>query len=84
MRQLGGDLSCCRNRKILLPEVHSVRTDGNGHINPVIDDEQHAGLCCAFSEYFGQPEKVPLAEIFLPELNNPRPAFDEAGEDFEV
>jgi hypothetical protein len=64
--------------------VYSVRAGGNGHINPVVYDEQHAGLCRALSEYFGQPEKIPLADIFFPELNNARPAFDEAIEDFEV
>ncbi|MGA2732983.1 MAG: hypothetical protein ABSG35_10360 [Syntrophobacteraceae bacterium] len=36
------------------------------------------------TEYFGQPEKIPLADIISPVLNNPRPAFDEAVEDFEI
>ena len=83
-KQVGGYLSCLGKRQVLTTEVHPVRFDCNGNIHTVIYDEQHAGFCGTFPETFGQPEKVPFAEVFFPELNDPRPTFNKAAQYFQI
>ena len=63
---LAGD----RDRHVVVAEVDAVRLDGACQVDPIVDDQRHAGLTRHRPEF--QPEFVPVtgAPSFLPELHD--------------
>jgi len=65
-----GDATRRLERKILLPEMHSVRAGENRDIDPIVDDENRAALAAHLGDRARGGEKIASGRVLQPQLHD--------------
>jgi hypothetical protein len=60
---------CFCEGQIVLAKVHSIGISGEGHVNPVVDDDAAPMRSCQVDEPAGPFDEHTIGQILLPELD---------------
>ena len=70
-------------RQVLLTQVHTVGADGQGQIDPIVDDERGAGRGAGGAKPLGQRQEPARRPLLVAQLDHPAAAGQGQGQEID-